>query len=1062
MVHLENLYSFRRLSPVFGNLVTPSTPSEAQLAAIEIKLVQAHNEFLGHRYQDAIKSYKLAQSLIHAQIQPGYAAGYQDLVIEPGLFDSILSVGLEYLNALPPKSPPAAVTPRVAADPGLLKHTSEFAATGLSSSVASSPAATAAAADWQAATTLNEAGNARASEFFMNRAMKAAPDLVGLLNAAPPPAAAAHTFVQIDEALQTSIQVGPAAARPLPLPAGATAQRSMAVLLGGQAKTFTWPAGSAPPLDSIKQALYTDRIQVTDLTQLLSPFAHAAQVALELAHDYYYVVPLGLAECYHALADYANAENQYFQAAAYQFLNTSIEAPYLGLRLAQLYLDWGNAQFLAEDTILALAAYQNLLMVDGSVPASRLYATTALKPATDAASTIIANIAALIDGSVTAASLNINPALAATILSVHQQLLKIQGGLDFFGNWHNSVPIWTFDYLQSVAINFAQLAISAEHDFINFQEGADKGSLTRQQLSQGVQQTKAEVQAAAAQATAAHAEAQAYTDGADLANTRAGDASANADAYAASSAQAIMFQALSAQVSGGDDGDAAYLNRGADALLAGHSIQDFDAAASLGASAQLAGLRLTRQYEVDALNRQAAEMAKAQTQADDEARAATARAAAADAATAVAALKSQQATDDLQAFDQQFFTPDVWQRMADATYQLYRRYLTMAVRAARLMQQAYNFETDQALAMIKADYSTDQVHGLLGASTLMADIQGFTYDLITSRAGKPQPLRHTISLAQRYGYAFETQFRKTGAMSFETRMDDFDAYYPGTYAGRIEAVEVEVVGIVPVSGISGTLTNGGISSYRLPASAIAGPGANPVKYRVQSREALVLSDYSARQDLAILQNDQRMLRVMEGAGLASTWELELPMGVNDIDYGALTDVRLTFSYRARYDPDLRTSVLADLASRPGFTTRQRAIPLRWLYPDAFFHFQDTGTLNISLRVHDFPSNQKSPVLTDIGILIATDGSVPPAGLQVDLTTPTAGPVTGVANASGGISSSDAASPWAPLATGTAIGGYTVTLTAANNEALVVNGQFTLKPIVNIGLILGYAFTPKSA
>src|SRR5205807_8573604 len=143
-----------------------------------------------------------------------------------------------------------------------------------------------------------------------------------------------------------------------------------------------------------------------------------------------------------------------------------------------------------------------------------------------------------------------------------------------------------------------------------------------------------------------------------------------------------------------------------------------------------------------------------------------------------------------------------------------RRYLTMALRAARLMQQAYNFETDQNLKIVKGDYSSDEVKGLLAADALMADIQSFTYDLITSTAGKPQPLKQTISLAQQYGFLFETQFRKTGSMQFETRIEDFDDYYPGIYAGRIDSVEVEVDGIVPVTGISGTLANSGISSYR--------------------------------------------------------------------------------------------------------------------------------------------------------------------------------------------------------------------------------------------------------
>ena len=152
-------------------------------------------------------------------------------------------------------------------------------------------------------------------------------------------------------------------------------------------------------------------------------------------------------------------------------------------------------------------------------------------------------------------------------------------------------------------------------------------------------------------------------------------------------------------------------------------------------------------------------------------------------------------------------------------FRLYRRYLDMALKTALLMQQAYNFETDQSLRFIRKDYSTEEVKGLLGADALMADIQSFTYDLITSTTGKSQPVRQTISLAQRYAFLFERQFRRTGVMEFETRIDDFDYVYPGTYAGRIESVGVEVVGLVPPNGVSGNLTNSGVSAYRTPASA---------------------------------------------------------------------------------------------------------------------------------------------------------------------------------------------------------------------------------------------------
>src|SRR6185436_14989054 len=242
--------------------------------------------------------------------------------------------------------------------------------------------------------------------------------------------------------------------------------------------------------------------------------------------------------------------------------------------------------------------------------------------------------------------------------------------------------------------------------------------------------------------------------------------------------------------------------------------------------------------------------------------------------------------------------------------------------------------------------------------------------------------------------AFETQLRKTGVMEFETRIDDFDAYYPGTYAGRIEAVEIDVMGIVPPAGISGTLTNDGISAYRLPAALVADPAHSGLKYRVQSRETLVLSDYTVRQDGALVPPDQRMMRVFQGAGLASTWRLELPRAINDLDYGALTDVRITFYYKARFDPELRQRVLADLASRPAINAGQRGIPLRWVYPDAFFRFQDTGELTCTLRKQDFRSNETQPLINDIGILIVTDGSVAPGGLKGALSTPGHAPILG--------------------------------------------------------------------
>jgi hypothetical protein len=786
---------------------------------------------------------------------------------------------------------------------------------------------------------------------------------------------------------------------------------------------------------------------------------------------------IGVADSDHALGQYDEAERAYPSAMYVMPGITQDQADYIFVQWITLYLDWGNALFRADATPDALTAYSKVVKPDGTMPAftpddGSLYGFAMFKSSIDQVTKIVQNRDALIGGTQTAASLGVNPVIAATVLEIWQQLVKISAGLDYWGHWANSIPIWTFEYLQNAAVNFAQFAITAERDFITFQERSDQGNMTRMQLQQLVTQAGAEVNAALAQASAVAAEAQAYQTGAVLAGQRANDAAADASEYASTSSLAIQYSAMSAQIAGGDGGSMDILNGIADTFMAGGSVtvsNDLNAGSDLfgvysannvSAGAQLTASRLNQQYEVDSLNRTANQMKIAALQAQQEAKAAAARTVAANAAAGVAALHAEAAQQNLAAFNAQTFTPDVWQRLANSMWRLYRRYLDMALRTALLMQKAYNFETDQALKFIKSDYSTDEVKGLLGADALMADIQSFTYDLITTTKGKPQPVRQTISLAQRYAYLFETQLRKTGVMQFETRVDDFDYVYPGTYAGRIESVSVEVVGLVPPNGVSGTLTNSGVSAYRTPAGA-AQQGDSGLKFRVQPRETLVLSDYSARVDTGLIPPDPRMNGIFEGAGVVSSWRLELPRAVNDIDYGALLDVRLTFYYKARYDPDLHDAVLAELASLPGVLARQRGIQLRWLYPDAFFHFQDTGVLSFSQAVQDFPSNETKPVITSVGLVIATDGTVPPSGLVLGLSLPGTSTAKATTDASGVVDGTVAGSPLAALVGGTALGDYQVSMTAADNPALVKNGRLDLSSVGNIAIALGYTFTAKS-
>jgi hypothetical protein len=1078
MQFLENFYSYRRTDSAISAALAAESAEQAALAAIENALVFANSEFFARHYQSAIDAYLRAAALIFAQIDPGFSIGrigeLNQTVRDPALFESLLSASVEWFNVLPVKQPLTATSPRVVADPALLAGAAQIDGTGLQSGLLLRANARSTVADWQVAQTYGAQGNASQAQFFLARAQATDPDTFGLLQSGksplPPvtgaPAQNPGGFQEVEGGLSgekrgpqgragtTPAAAARSAAAPVgfvgpggiasstgstdgivvprtPLPQVLTTQgRSVGFTLQGQTIPIGWNAGEGPATADVTALLYQTRIQVNDLNTLYWIPFHYVDVAAQLPHDYYYVIPLGLAECYHAMGDYARAEQHYLEAAGYQFLNVAVEGAYVWQRLASLYLDWGNSFFRDDDAQSALPIYQNVVMIDATVPNAALYTTPGLSAGAAAARSVIGALAAGTD--VTA--LGVNPVLASFVVGVYQQLLKIKGGLDYWGHRNGlTIPIWTFDFLQATAINFAQLAVSAEKDFIAFQQHADEATLARQQLAQQVEQTKAAQYAAQLEAYAALQEVSAYGAAASLAAQRATDDQNLAQQYRDEAPTEQMDQAVAAIQSGVDP-----------------SAVDAQEAASVASS----------EYQQARLDDQANEMAQAATQATDETNAAAARYSAALAAQTVANLRAQAAQQNLTAFDAQFFTPDVWQRLGDASWQLYQGYLTMALRTARLMQRAYNFETDQSLQLIKADYSTGVANGLLGAELLIADIERFTFDLVTSHAGKPQPLRQTISLSQSYGFGFESQFRRTGILDFDTRIDDFDGKYPGIYAGRIETVEVDVEGLVPIEGISGTLSNTGVSGYRVPAALWIDRNTSGLKYRVQPAETLVFSDFRPRDDSLLFTTDERMRRIFQGAGVVSSWRLELPPSVNDIDYNAITDVRLTFYYKARYDPDLHDAVLAQLRGRTGVNARQRGMPLRWVYPDAFFHFQNTSVLTIELRPTDFPFTEIQPMLTAIDVLVATDGTVAPGGLTVGLTTPTQADIDAQTDASGIIRSSTPGSPWAPLGTGSALGTFTIAMIAANNPQLIRNGVFTLEPIVNISLVMAYTFTPR--
>ena len=267
-------------------------------------------------------------------------------------------------------------------------------------------------------------------------------------------------------------------------------------------------------------------------------------IVFYLTHLYAYLLPVKMGDCFNALGQYLKAEEYYILASKYSFLNKQVEATALWIRMARNVINWGDSLYKDEDLPQAKIQYTKLITEDGHVPGSYLYNTDALVVPADQARTLIQNILAR---PIPAA----NWEIAIAVLTASAQLQQILDGLDFYGLMLS--PIHTFEYLQSVARGFAQEAIQAEREFVNFKSHQEMEAATRRDLTTAVAMSQAEANGRFQQYIAALDDQAATEIATQLATKRRDDAQTQRDKYVATSAAQVWAQAASAALSGGQD-----------------------------------------------------------------------------------------------------------------------------------------------------------------------------------------------------------------------------------------------------------------------------------------------------------------------------------------------------------------------------------------------------------------------------------------------------------------------------------------------------------------------------
>jgi len=745
---------------------------------------------------------------------------------------------------------------------------------------------------------------------------------------------------------------------------------------------------------------YESRVGALDLDSLginAFPSNSPLRFEVDLPHHYFFTIHLCLGKVYTALGRFEDALQSLHVARDYPYLNRNIEAPLLWMQIAEVYIAWGNYFYRRDDRLTAREKYLKVIFVeleDVHLPNSELYSPGVFNRVKEN----VLDLIPVLDGGHLPA---INPEIERIVREAYMRLRMIEGGLNWFGVPASPVTIFRFKYLQSVARYFAEQAINAEREYINFWTNAERETQTMMQLEQAVEVAEDSVELENRRLTEAEAMRDVAEAALEVANIRLDNIEDRKDQYSTLGRDIIALDTATAHASGGftdtDGGYDVYLNSAGGTVDLG----DEDYVIMKNAANRRGNIQYA--LEMANMDRAIAELTASVASAEAQLQLAEVRVSVAQQGKAIAETRKRHADENLEFAQNKVFTPELWFNLAQALKEISSVYLQRAVEISFLMQDAYNFEFDQTLRIIKSDYtSRNELSGLLAGNFLLTDIDYFIYHRITQVTQKALPTKVNWSLGQSNPFILY-EFRQTGKAKFEISVDDLDEMFPGSYLSKLQTVEIIIEGLIGADGIHGIFSNSGISLFRTKDGE--------KKARIQPRETMLLSSYNLRNDAIVFRPSEEIRGIFEDSGVATSWDLEIPRGTNDLNYNAIRDIRIVFYFESFYNSLLAENVTAAL---PVNGTWSRSYSVLTEFPDAFFRFQDTGELFFDIRKADFPYNHDNVLATGINIMVLPDsehGRVATLRLKHP---DDPDPVAFTTNNETGVFSSDADNPANPL------------------------------------------------
>jgi hypothetical protein len=251
--------------------------------------------------------------------------------------------------------------------------------------------------------------------------------------------------------------------------------------------------------------------------------------------------------------------------------------------------------------------------------------------------------------------------------------------------------------------------------------------------------------------------------------------------------------------------------------------------------------------------------------------------------------------------------------LASTYFQTYR----LAIDVAKQAERCYNFELGIAKpkSFIKEVYWNSMKKGLLAGEALLHDLKVMDNNFMGQHKRQHELVKN-ISLAQVVPQAV-LNIREGNKTSITLPEWLFDMDYPGHYYRRIKSVSISIPCIAgPYSTVACKLTLNS-SKYRKQSIVSGGNVYDDTHFETQYHGSQSIATSSAQNDSGMFEfsfKDERYLP-FEGAGVASTWTIELPSKFASFDSLSITDIILHIKYTALYDGVLAKSVETNLADQ---------------------------------------------------------------------------------------------------------------------------------------------------